>query len=115
MGQWLTSNNLISFGTPLLPFSQGLSTQPDFAWLRALLQVVMRWNVAFPPSTATHATCLRDVRSTGVKFGLSGGRVESIMVSAPPLVSWAYNHIPEEGSEEDRLLQILRNPREWVS
>eukprot|EP00752_Nemacystus_decipiens_P008039 g7184.t1 len=51
----------------------------------------------------------------GVKFGLSGGRVESIMVSAPPLVSWAYNHVPEAGSEEDRLLQILRKPREWVS
>lgn len=52
---------------------------------------------------------------TGVKFGLSGGRVESIMVSAPPLVSWAYNHVPEEGSEEDRLLQVLRKPRAWVS
>lgn len=55
------------------------------------------------------------MRSTGVKFGLSGGRVESIMVSAPPLVSWAYNHVPEAGSEEDRLLQILRKPREWVA
>ncbi|CAN0164482.1 unnamed protein product [Ectocarpus fasciculatus] len=51
----------------------------------------------------------------GVKFGLSGGRVESIMVSAPPLVSWTYNHVPEEGSEEDRLVKILRKPRDWVS
>ncbi|CAM9542216.1 unnamed protein product [Sphacelaria rigidula] len=50
-----------------------------------------------------------------VKFGLSGGRVESIMVSAPPLVKWAYNHVPEEGSEEERLIQVLQNPREWAS
>ncbi|CAN0158478.1 unnamed protein product, partial [Ectocarpus sp. 4 AP-2014] len=49
-----------------------------------------------------------------VKFGLSGGRVESIMVSAPPLVSWTYNHVPEDGSEEDRLVKILRKPRDWV-
>lgn len=50
----------------------------------------------------------------GVKFGLSGGRVESIMVSAPPLVSWTYSHVPKEGSEEDRLIQLLRNPRDWT-
>jgi hypothetical protein len=24
----------------------------------------------------------------GVKFGLDGGRIESIMVSAPPLIAW---------------------------
>lgn len=50
----------------------------------------------------------------GVKFGLSEGRVESIMVSAPPMVAWAYNHAPEEGSVEERLLEILRKPRDWV-
>ena len=36
------------------------------------------------------------------------------MVSAPPLVSWTYNHVPEAGSEEERLLQILKNPRDWA-
>jgi len=50
----------------------------------------------------------------GVKFGLDGGRVESIMVSAPPLIAWRYDVRPEEGSEEARLLEALRAPREWV-
>jgi hypothetical protein len=50
----------------------------------------------------------------GVKFGLDGGRVESIMVSAPPLIAWRYNVQPEEGSEEARLLEALAAPREWA-
>ena len=50
----------------------------------------------------------------GVKFGLSGGRMESIMVSAPPLVRWAYNVVPTPGSEEARLVDVLKKPREWA-
>lgn len=50
----------------------------------------------------------------GVKFGLDGGRFESIMVSAPPLIAWRYNHVPEPGSEEDKVMQVLRKPRQWV-
>lgn len=50
----------------------------------------------------------------GVKFGLKGGRIESIMVSAPPLIAWKYNKVPEPGSEEEKLVDILREPREWV-
>jgi len=50
----------------------------------------------------------------GVRFGLDGGRVESIMVSAPPRVRWDYCVDPPPGSEEARLVQVLRNPREWV-
>lgn len=50
----------------------------------------------------------------GVKFGLDGGRVESIMVSAPPLIAWRYNVQPEPGSEEERLVAALRQPREWA-
>lgn len=49
----------------------------------------------------------------GVKFGLDGGRVESIMVSAPPLIAWKYNVVPEEGSAEQELVQALQTPREW--
>ncbi|KAH9325547.1 hypothetical protein KI387_005725, partial [Taxus chinensis] len=41
----------------------------------------------------------------GIKFGLDGGRIESIMVSAPPLVSWKYNVKPEVGSPEAKMLQ----------
>lgn len=50
----------------------------------------------------------------GVKFGLDGGRVESIMVSAPPLIAWKYNVVPEQGSDEERLVKVLQQPREWV-
>ena len=50
----------------------------------------------------------------GVKFGLDGGRVESIMVSAPPLIAWRYDVTPAPGSEEERLVNALRTPREWV-
>lgn len=50
----------------------------------------------------------------GVKFGLDGGRVESIMVSAPPLIAWKYNVQPEEGSPEGALVELLRQPREWA-
>ena len=49
----------------------------------------------------------------GVKFGLDGGRVESIMVSAPPRVRWDYNVAPEKGSREENLVEVLRNPRCW--
>lgn len=51
----------------------------------------------------------------GVRFGMDGnGRVESIMVSAPPLIAWHYNVQPEEGSPEAALEAVLRQPREWV-
>jgi coproporphyrinogen III oxidase len=49
----------------------------------------------------------------GVRFGLDGGRVESIMVSAPPRVRWDYDATPKVGSEEARLVEVLRNPKEW--
>lgn len=50
----------------------------------------------------------------GVRFGIDGGRIESIMVSAPPLIAWRYNVQPAEGSPEDKLVQVLAKPREWV-
>lgn len=52
----------------------------------------------------------------GVKFGLqtANPRVEGVMVSAPPLIAWEYNHVVEENSEEERLMKILKNPIEWV-
>eukprot|EP00667_Euglena_gracilis_P009783 EG_transcript_9948 len=50
----------------------------------------------------------------GVRFGMEGGRVESIMVSAPPLIAWQYNVQPPAGSAEAALLEVLRHPREWV-
>ena len=49
----------------------------------------------------------------GVKFGING-RIESVMVSAPPLIAWKYNVIPEVDSPEADLIDVLRNPRAWI-
>jgi len=55
------------------------------------------------------------VHDKGTLFGLrTNGRIESILMSLPPHVQWHYDHHPEEGSEEERLLKILENPREWA-
>ncbi len=51
----------------------------------------------------------------GTLFGLeTQGRTESILMSLPPEVRWAYNHSPEAGSREDQLLNILQHPKNWV-
>ena len=39
---------------------------------------------------------------------------QAVMVSAPPLIRWKYNHVPEPGSEEERLVGVLRKPQEWA-
>ena len=49
----------------------------------------------------------------GVKFGLNG-RIESVMVSAPPLIAWKYNIVPEAGSPEADLIDVLKSPRAWI-
>jgi coproporphyrinogen III oxidase len=51
----------------------------------------------------------------GTHFGLqSGGRTESILMSMPPHAAWAYQHQPEPGSPEARLLERFIVRREWV-
>ncbi len=55
------------------------------------------------------------VHDKGTLFGLkTNGRIESILMSLPPHVQWRYDFHPEEGSEEARLIEVLKNPREWV-
>lgn len=55
------------------------------------------------------------VHDKGTLFGLrTNGRIESILMSLPPHVQWHYDHHPEKGSEEERLLQILETPKDWV-
>lgn len=55
------------------------------------------------------------VHDKGTLFGLkTNGRIESILMSLPPHVQWAYNHQPKIGSEEERLVQVLKKPKDWV-
>ena len=55
------------------------------------------------------------VHDKGTLFGLkTNGRIESILMSLPPHVQWVYDHHPEVGSEEERLIQVLKNPVDWV-
>ncbi|MCL9804036.1 oxygen-dependent coproporphyrinogen oxidase [Flavobacterium amniphilum] len=55
------------------------------------------------------------VHDKGTLFGLkTNGRIESILMSLPPHVQWVYDHHPEAGSQEEKLLNILANPVEWI-
>ncbi len=51
----------------------------------------------------------------GTLFGLkTNGRVESILMSLPATVRWEYDHHPQPGSPEERLLNVLKSPVDWV-
>lgn len=57
------------------------------------------------------------VYDRGTKFGLMtpGARIESILMSLPETARWEYMcELGEEGTEEGKLVQVLKVPREWV-
>jgi len=55
------------------------------------------------------------VHDKGTLFGLkTNGRIESILMSLPPKVQWVYDHHPRPGSEEERLITVLKQPKNWV-
>ncbi|EPR72290.1 Coproporphyrinogen III oxidase, aerobic [Winogradskyella psychrotolerans RS-3] len=55
------------------------------------------------------------VHDKGTLFGLkTNGRIESILMSLPPHVQWVYDHQPEAGSEEEKLINVLQNPVDWI-
>ena len=48
----------------------------------------------------------------GTRYGLqSGRRVESVLVSLPPLATWRYGEAPDDGSAEANLYAYIRRPR----
>jgi len=55
------------------------------------------------------------VHDKGTLFGLkTNGRIESILMSLPPHVQWIYSHQPKAKSEEEKLIEVLKKPVEWV-
>ncbi|KAF8074647.1 coproporphyrinogen III oxidase [Lyophyllum atratum] len=57
------------------------------------------------------------VYDRGTKFGLMtpGARIESILMSLPETARWEYmSELGEEGTEEGKLVEVLKKPREWI-
>ncbi|SDZ75128.1 coproporphyrinogen oxidase [Arachidicoccus rhizosphaerae] len=55
------------------------------------------------------------IHDRGTLFGLkTNGRTESILMSLPPQVRFDYNFQPEPGSEEQKLLDACRHPKDWA-
>jgi coproporphyrinogen III oxidase len=55
------------------------------------------------------------VHDRGTIFGLkTNGRIESILMSLPPTVRFEYDYHPLPGSEEEKLLEVCLNPKDWT-
>jgi coproporphyrinogen III oxidase len=55
------------------------------------------------------------VYDSGTKFGLeTDGRIESILMSMPPMASWVYDYKAEENSLEEKTLKLLKKGIDWV-
>lgn len=55
------------------------------------------------------------VYDRGTLFGLqSNGRIESILVSLPPLTGWHYRYEPKPGTAEYELTDFYLKPRDWL-
>ena len=51
----------------------------------------------------------------GTKFGLeTNGRIESILMSLPPVATWKYNHTPVKNSAEYQTLKLLKKNIDWI-
>ena len=56
------------------------------------------------------------VYDRGTKFGLltPGARIESILMSLPTFAKWEYSHQPSPNSPEAALVEVLKEPKDWV-
>ncbi len=55
------------------------------------------------------------VYDRGTRYGLQArARTESILASLPPLAAWRYDHEPEPGSPEARLVSDFLVRRDWI-
>jgi coproporphyrinogen III oxidase len=56
------------------------------------------------------------VHDKGTLFGLkTNGRIESVLMSLPPRVQWVYDHHPTPHTPEAALIEVLKNPVDWVA
>ena len=56
------------------------------------------------------------LQDRGTLFGIqSKGRVESILMSMPPLVKWSYDWSPDSGSEEEKLYKEFLVRKNWIA
>ncbi len=56
------------------------------------------------------------VYDRGTKFGLTtNGRIESILMSLPLTARWEYGHEVEPETSEAALLEVLREPVDWLN
>ncbi|GAB3425349.1 oxygen-dependent coproporphyrinogen oxidase [Niabella aquatica] len=93
------------------------------AFLKAYLPIVQkRKNIPYAAENKTWQEIRRGryvefnlLHDRGTVFGIkTKGRTESILMSLPPTVKFIYDYHPEPGTEEDKLLQACKQPRDWV-
>jgi len=98
-------------------------TEVGNSFLESYVPIVeKRRNLAFTDANRTWQEIRRGryvefnlVHDKGTIFGLkTNGRIESILMSLPPHVQWVYDHQPEPGSEEEKLIKVLEKPVEWI-
>ncbi len=55
------------------------------------------------------------VYDRGTIFGLqTKGRIESVLMSLPPLVRWEYSYSPEANTPEAQLYDLFLKPQDWL-
>ena len=56
------------------------------------------------------------VYDRGTKFGLltPDSNIEAILMPMPLEARWEYKYKIEAGSEESKLQEVLKNPRDWI-